>query len=101
METITTLSPWGIIQFLIFVLIAGLAYYYRRSDKDRDEAIKQLHTDLNKGAEKVNDLSTEFTIVKTQHSEGYPSHKNCTERIGKLEAKVEICENLKGKRGVD
>jgi hypothetical protein len=99
METITTLSPWGIIQFLVFVLVAGLAYYYRRSDKDRDEAIKQLHTDFKEGAEKINDLSSEFLVVKTQHTEGYPSHKSCTERLGRLESKVEICEQLKGKRG--
>lgn len=78
--------------------MAGFAYYYKKADKDRDSAIKDHHEALVKITDGLNKVNLDFTVTKTQFDECHPCHKQCLERIGRLESKVEICERLKGGR---
>jgi hypothetical protein len=95
MADLSSFSVGGIIQFIIYVLAGGLIYYYRRNDSDRDEAIKQIHSDVKEGTTRLNDLANKFTEVSVEHKGAFPEHKDCVKRIIVLETKVDNYERPK------
>jgi 2,3-bisphosphoglycerate-independent phosphoglycerate mutase len=83
-----TISPWAVVS----VLLPIVGFFLIRTLKQTDTNDDKIQDKFDELIKIVNDLRHDFTVVQTQHTDGWGDHRMCLEKIRDMEIIVQGCQ---------